>query len=56
MQNTTRHKPPLIGAFSKLRKAIISFDMCICSSTCLSVCLSVRTEQLSSHLENFVEI
>jgi len=31
-----RHKPPLIGAFLRLRKATISFVMFIFSSVCLS--------------------
>jgi len=37
-----------LGAFTKLRKAIISFLM--------SVCLSVRMEQLGSHWTDFHEI
>ena len=43
---------PLLGAFAKLRKATISFIM----SIRLSVCPSVRTEQLGSHLTDFDEI
>jgi hypothetical protein len=37
-----------LGAFAKLRKAIISFVV--------SVCLSVRVEQLGSHWKDFHEI
>ena len=39
---------PVLGPFSKLRKATISFVM--------SFCLSVRMEQLGSHWTDFHEI
>jgi hypothetical protein len=42
----------LIDAFPKFRKANIVFVM----SACLSVCPSVRMEQLDSHWTNFREI
>jgi hypothetical protein len=32
----------ILGAFAKLRKAIISFVMSVCLFDCMSVCLSVR--------------
>ena len=41
-----------LGAFAKLRKATINVVM----SFCLSVCLSIRMEQLSSHWADFHEI
>jgi len=40
------------GAFSKLRKATVSFVV----SVCLSVCLSIRMEQLGPHWTGFREI
>jgi hypothetical protein len=43
-----KFKSPLLGAFTKLREASISFVM--------SVRLSVRTEQLGSHWTDFHEI
>jgi hypothetical protein len=42
----------LSGVFAKFQKATITFVM----SVRLSVCLSVRTEQLGSHLTDFREI
>jgi len=42
------HRASLLGAFAKLRKAIICFVM--------SVCPSVRMEQLGSHWKDFNEI
>jgi hypothetical protein len=41
-----------LGAFAKLRKATISFVM----SVCLSVCPSVRMEQLGFHWTYFYEM
>ena len=38
---------PLLGAFAKLRKATINFVM--------SVCLSIRMEQIGSHWKDFDE-
>ena len=44
------HSIPFLRAFAKLRKVTITFVMC------LSVCLSVRMEQLGSHYTDFHEI
>jgi len=50
-----------LGAFTKLRKATISFVMSVCLSVHLSVCClsvspSVGMEQLISHWADFHEI
>jgi len=42
-----------LGAFAKLQKATVSFVM---SAVCLSACLSVRMEHLSSHWMELHEI
>ena len=44
--------PPFLGAFEKLRKATINFDMSVCSS----VRPSVRMEQIGSHWTDFHKI
>ena len=45
---STAHCTPILGAFAKLRKATITFVV--------SVCLSVRMEQLGSHWTYFHKI
>jgi hypothetical protein len=45
-----------IGAFAKLRKVPTSFVMSFRPPVCLSVCLSVRIEQLHSHQTEFHKI
>ena len=45
-----------LGAFTKLRKATISFVMSVRPSISLPVCLSVRMEQLGSDWMDFHEI
>jgi hypothetical protein len=52
--------PHLLGAFEKLRKATLIFDMSVCLSVCLPACLPVclsvlpsfRMEKLRSKLTN----
>ena len=41
--------PWFLNAFAKFRKATISSVMSVRPPVCLSVCLSVRKEQFSSH-------
>ena len=45
-----------LGAFTKLRKATISFVVSVCLSVRLSVRLSFRKEQLGYHWADFHEI
>jgi len=51
------HAPPILGAFAKLRKGIISFAMCVSSSVFLSVRPSVNPHGTTRYpLEGFYEI
>jgi hypothetical protein len=46
----------ILGAFTKLRKAIISFVMSVYPTVCPPTSLSVRMEQLGSRWTDFHEI